>query len=207
MTLESGTLNATETIGLTSDMVVDGALTLNPNEIAHLQIPFEEVKLNLTNTVDLTVNTTENAFALSSVNLTARIPTLETIFSLESSTNPFPDWNYPACSVKITEDQIHLMISVEHNQTITLDGFYMKTAEDGDYTYLPWSTNITVHDNESPENFITDRMLTGAEEGNLALFYVDILGFVADLIEDDTVWIKIITTEGYETEIALTVEL
>ncbi|MHA1745752.1 MAG: STT3 domain-containing protein [Promethearchaeota archaeon] len=203
VTLDSVTINDTETVELTSDMVVDGALTLNPNEIAHLQVPFEQIKLNLTNSVDLTVNTTENVHAQSSI-LTARLPTLDTIFDLEPSTNPFDHWEYPACSIIKDLNKIHLMLSLEHNQTITLDGIYMKT--DGDYQYIPWSTNVTVTDNENPANDITDRILTGAESGNSALFYLDILGYTADLTVGEIVWIKIITAEGYEAEIALTVE-
>jgi len=205
VTLDSVTINATEAIDLTSDMVVEGALTSNPNEIAHLQVPFEQIKLNLTNFVDLTVNITENALVQSSVNLTARLPTLDEIFNLEPSTNPFEHWEYPACSVKILDDKIHLMLSLEHNQTITLDGFYMKT--NGDYEFIPWNTNVTVTDNEDPANIITDRILSGSESGNVALFYVDILGYAADLTDGEIVWIKIITAEGYEAEIALTVEL
>ena len=47
--------------------------------------------------------------------------------------------------------------------------------------------------------------LTGSESGNLALYYIDIANIAGGLTEGEIIWIQIITAEGYEDTVEITV--
>ena len=67
------------------------------------------------------------------------------------------------------------------------------------------SGDITIWDDEIIQNEITDSVITGGESGNLALYYIDISGITSALTAGDIIWIQVITAEGYEDTVMITV--
>ncbi|MHA1585212.1 MAG: STT3 domain-containing protein, partial [Promethearchaeota archaeon] len=162
VTLENVTLNGTESIQLNSDMVLDGSLTLAPNEIALLQVPFYQLSVNLTDTLNTEISVLNNVYAGDNVNLTAILPLNTSITRFE-----FDSDKYSHNENSISEayvDLIHLMVSVDNGESVTLDGIYYKISVDGDYQYISW-TDIFLYNNTLTENAdpLGSHVLEGAE--------------------------------------------
>ena len=98
------------------------------------------------------------------------------------------------------------MLSIDHNTNVTIDGIRLKIGESGEFQYLDIISNdITLSDDGLPPIPITDYILTGGESGNLALYYIDIMGIAGGIPADESIWVQIITSEGYEDTVMITV--
>ena len=90
----------------------------------------------------------------------------------------------------------------------TIDGIRLKIGAAGDFQYLDLaSSGIELMDDNITQNVITDSVLTGAESGNLALFYIDmdLLELAIALSAGEIIWVQVITAEGYEDTVEITV--
>ena len=205
--LDSIILNGTETIEIQDVNITVGNKILNHDDIALIDVSFNDLKLNLTNTLNVVVNTTINPFVFSEVNLTSRLPTLDIITRIIDPDEVIPHENYGNTYADGSEDSIHLMLSIDHNTSATIDGIRFKTSEFGDYQYLDINSgSITMWDNDLLDRTeITDDIITGGESGNLALYYIDILNIAGDLIAGEIIWVQVITAEGYEDTVMITI--
>lgn len=205
--LDSIILNGTETIEIQDVNITVGNKILNYDEIALIDISFDRLKLNLTNTLNVVVNTTSNPFVFSEVNLTSRLPTANNITRIIDPDEVIPHENYGNTIADGSEDSIHLMLSINHNTSATIDGIRLKIGESGDFQYLDInSLDIKIWDNDLlARTEITDNIITGAESGNLALYYIDIIGIAGGLSAGDIIWVQVITAEGYEDTVMITV--
>ncbi len=206
--LDSIIINGTETFGIQDANVniTIGDKTLNHDDIALIDVTFDNLKLNLTNSLNVIVNTTLNPFVFSEVNLTSRLPTANNITRIIDPDEIITHGNHEITFADGSEDSIHLMLSIDHNTTATIDGIRLKIGETGEFQYLDLiNDDITLYDDEVTQNEITDNILVGGEDGNLALFYIDILSIAGGLTDGDVIWVQIITSEGYEDTVMITV--
>ncbi len=207
--LDSIILNGTETYGMEDGNlnITVGSNILNPDDIALIDVLFDGLKLNLTNTLNVVVNTT-SSFVFSEVNLTSRLPTAHNIIRIIDPDEVMTYGNHPETYAVKSENLIHLMLSIDHNSSATIDGIRLKIGESGDFQYLNMSSSdITIKDDEVYQNLIVDNIITGGESGNLALYYIDILGIAGGLTDGDIIWVQVITSEGYEDTVMITIEI
>ena len=205
--LDSIVLNGTETIEIQDNDIAVGNKILYHDDIALIDVSFNDFKLNLTNTLNVVVNTTSSSFVFSEVNLTSRLPTADNITRIIDPDEIMPYGNHLVTYADVDEDLIHLMLSINHNSSATIDGIRLKIGA-GDYQYLDLaSSGIEILDDEVPPNTITDSIITGSESGNLALFYIDmdLLELAISLTAGDIIWVQVITAEGYEDTVEITV--
>ncbi|QEE15342.1 STT3 domain-containing protein [Promethearchaeum syntrophicum] len=204
--LDSIILNGTEAIEIQDVNITVGNKILNHDDIALIDVSFDGFKLNLTNTLNVMVNTTSSPFVFSDVNLTSRLPTADNITRIIDPDEIIPHENYGNTMADASEDSIHLMLSINHNTSATIDGIRLKIGISGDFQYLDISSSdITMWDNLLARTEITDYILTGSESGNLALYYIDIANIAGGLTTGETIWVQVITSEGYEDIVEITV--
>ena len=205
--LDSIVLNGTETIEIQDNDIAVGNKILYHDDIALIDVSFNDFKLNLTNTLNVVVNTTSSSFVFSEVNLTSRLPTADNITRIIDPDEIMPYGNHLVTYADVDEDLIHLMLSINHNSSATIDGIRLKIGT-GKYEYLDMaSSGIKILDDEDSQNTITDSIITGSESGNLALFYIDmdLLELAISLTAGDIIWVQVITAEGYEDTVEITV--
>ena len=205
--LDSIILNGTETIEIQDVDIKVGNKILNYDDIALIDISFDGLKLNLTNTLNVVVNTTSSPFVFSEVNLTSRLPTANNITRIIDPGEVIPHENYGNTIADVSQNLIHLMLSIDHNSSATIDGIRFKIGVSGDFQYLDINGgDITIWDNDLlARTEITDSIITGAESGNLALYYIDIANIAGGLTAGDIIWVQVITAEGYEDTVMITV--
>jgi dolichyl-diphosphooligosaccharide--protein glycosyltransferase len=204
--LDSIILNGTETIEIQEANITVGNKILNHDDIALIDVSFDGIKLNLTNTLNIVVNTTTNPLVFSEVNLTSRLPTANNITRIIDPDGTITYANHDKTYSDVSQDLIHIMLSIDHNTSVTIDGIRLKIGESGEFQYLDIVSNdITISDDGLPPIVITDYILTGGESGNLALYYIDIIAIAGGLPADEVIWVQVITSEGYEDTVMITV--
>ena len=204
--LDSIVLNGTETIEIQDVDITVGNKLLNHDDIAVIDVSFDGIKLNLTNTLNVIVNTTSSPFVFSEVNLTSRLPTAYNITRIIDPDETVTYANHDITYSDVGQDLIHLMLSIDHNTNVTIDGIRLKIGEFEEFNYLDINSNdITISDDGLSPIVITDYILTGGESGNLALYYIDIIGIAGSIPVDESIWVQVITSEGYEDTVMITV--
>ena len=189
VTLDTLVANNTQStkVELTDAMVIDGTtstLMLQPNDIAVLSVNIQNLKVNISNSLEITVNTTTNLVATTE--LLSKLPQAVSPIRL-GLTKAVDFGNYA-----------ELEITVVEGEKVTLDGFYFKLDDAEEYTFISMS-EITVKD--SDESTIDTLILDGTTEETNYFVQIDF----AELIVGSTLTIKIITAEGYELERTLSV--
>ena len=206
--LDSIVLNGTEIIEIQDVDIAVGNKILNRDDIALINVSFNTLELNLTNTLNVYVNTTLDQFVFSEVNLTSRLPTADNITRIIDPDELIPYENNRVTFADESGNLIHVMLSIDHNSSATIDGIRLKIGA-GDFNYLDLSSeHITIWDDQISPNQITDSIITGAESGNLALYYIDmdLLGLLISLSAGEVILVQVITSEGYEDTVEITVE-
>lgn len=207
ITLDEITLNGTETIELTPSMVLNGSLTLQPDEIAIVEFPVTTFAVNLTDTFEVEVSISDNVAGSSISTINSILPTLDSVFDfvVGQQYNHQLDTAYADQS----DEWIHAVIEIENEQAISIDSImFSLTGNTNDYQYLNLSS-AAIEIRNNLNNLITGYDLEGNAEGTstIALFYLDIdagaLGLT--LTATEPIYLKIRTVAGYEAEVMLTV--
>ncbi|TFH28349.1 MAG: hypothetical protein E4G98_05420 [Promethearchaeota archaeon] len=205
ITLDEVILNGTETISLNASMVLNGSLTLAPDDIAIVEFGITSFAVNLTNSLDVRVNIAEAPTGFNTATIDAILPSLDTVFGI----NPPGTANDYSHQLKDTyadssEGWISVVIEVENEQMLTIDSvIFSYTGLAGNYQYLSLSSGfVTLQD-------VVGFDITGgaAEATLISLYYLEIrttsLGLT--LTVGQPVYIKLRTTAGYEATVSITV--
>ncbi len=205
ITLDEVVLNGTETISLNSSMVLNGSLTLAPDEIAIVEFDITSFAVNLTNSLDVQVNLEGVPAGFNTATLDAILPSLDEVFRINLP-GIEDDYSHQLHDTyaDLSEGWINVVVEVENEYLLTIDSvMFSLTGDDGDYEYLDLASGFVNLDGEIGFDLVGDE----AEDTTIALYdlkiYASSLGLTLTLGEP--VYIKIRTTAGYEATVSITV--
>ncbi|WP_371802772.1 STT3 domain-containing protein [Candidatus Lokiarchaeum ossiferum] len=187
-------------VDLTNGMVIGGTtstLTIQPNGIAVLDVDYSGLKVNISNTVEIVLNTTEGIEA--SADFTSRLPQLTSPVKIElkDNTETYTEANYLPNKL-----DVKIILSMVTDESVNLDGFYYKINDAEDYVFISMS-NITVKNADG--DIVSDRIISGSSvEGETYYYSIDINLDLTTTVGSDF-HIKIVTAEGYELFDTLTI--
>ncbi|MHA1674980.1 MAG: STT3 domain-containing protein [Promethearchaeota archaeon] len=205
ITLDEVVLNGTETISLNSSMVLNGSLTLAPDEIAIVEFDITSFAVNLTNSLDVQINLVGVPTGFNTATLDTLLPSLDEVFriNLPGIGDDYSHQEYDTYA-DLSREWINVVIEVENEQLLTIDSvMFSLTGDDDDYQYLDLSSGDVELLNVVGFDLVGDE----ADDTTIALYDLEInanaLGITLTL--DEPVYIKIRTTAGYEATVSITV--
>ncbi len=182
-------INGTAPITVINSMIVEGTTTtttLQPDDIVILEVAFTNLKVNLSDIVEVKIDVAGHPEISNTVELTARLPTAINVTEIE-----IHDGNSHFSGA--TQATATLYVSVDHNQTVTLDSLFYKLTENGEY--IAFASLIKIDGVPLDES---TAILTGYESGSERIYSIeiDLLDLTLGLGVDINIMIR--TEEGYE---------
>ncbi|MHA1611867.1 MAG: STT3 domain-containing protein [Promethearchaeota archaeon] len=206
ITLDDVLINGTELITLNSSMVLNGSLTMAPDDITIVEFNITSFAVNMTNSLDIQVNIAGVPTGFNTATLDSILPSLDKVFGINlPGGDDDHDHQDKDTFADFSSEWINVVIEVENEQFLTIDSvMFSLTGDDNDYQYLDLVSGSVGLLNETGFDLI------GADANSTLIAIYD-LEINADLIGliltvDEPIYIKIRTIEGYEATVMIIVE-